>query len=241
MTDTLVGEPADEPREERRALVRDLPFEMRAQATDDGLTMSGYAAVFGSITRIDSWEGRFDEQLSRGAFAQGIRSGKTPVLMFDHGKHPQIGPMPIGKITEMREDSKGLWVEARLFNNDLVKPVRDAIDGEAITGMSFRFSVPKGKETWDRSTDVPLRTIHEVNCAELGPVVFPAYTDTTVGVRSISDIPDDVIEALRERILGTSTEEAATPTPEQLAREHSGSTIGERDRVLRDLSLKGLL
>jgi len=51
-------------------LSRDVPFELRAAG--DGLTLSGYAAVFNSPTRIDSWEGTFDESIARGAFAEGV-------------------------------------------------------------------------------------------------------------------------------------------------------------------------
>ena len=166
---------------------RSVPFKVvRAAEDGDGLTLTGYAAVFNSITRIRGEIPReFDEQIAPGAFAQTIRS-KTPVLQFDHGQHPSIGSLPIGAITELREDKRGLYVEARLFDNELIKPVRQAIEAGAIHGMSFRFSVPDGKDEWDRSSDIPLRTIHEVRCVELGPVVFPAYEDTLVGVRDMA-------------------------------------------------------
>lgn len=224
-------------------LTRYAPFEVR-EVGEDGLTLSGYAAVFNQVTRIDSWEGRFDEQLSPGAFARGINAGKTPVLMFNHGKHPMIGDLPIGAIGSMREDGHGLFIEARLHDNDLVKPVRDAIASKAIKGMSFRFNVPKGKETWDRSAgrEVPLRTITEVNCAELGPVTFPAYEGTDVAVRSLSDSDlDELAERLAARgliIPGTPTTGPAD-TPQDQPQGTPRSTHEERARVLRELTLEG--
>lgn len=160
-----------------------IPFELRDdESRGDGLTLSGYAAVFDSPTTIDSFEGRFEETIARGAFSKTL-SERTPVLQFDHGHHPFVGSIPIGSFTSLREDARGLHVEAKLFDNMLVQPVRDAIAAGAINGMSFRFQVVK--EDWDfESADIAQRSITELKCMELGPVVFPAYSDTSVGVRS---------------------------------------------------------
>lgn len=164
-------------------LCRAAAFEVRkAGGAGDGFTMEGYAAVFGAATRIDSWEGRFDEVIEPGAFKRSI-SLRTPVLQFDHGHDVATGSVPIGAIEELREDDHGLFVRARLHDNARVEPIRQAIESGAIDGMSFRFRVTR--EQWDETGDVPLRSIQEVDLFELGPVVFPAYEATTVGVRSL--------------------------------------------------------
>ncbi len=178
-----------------RDFCRSVPFELQRSDDGDGLTLRGYAAVFDSPTRINSWEGEFDEQIARGAFSRTIAERK-PVLQFDHGRG-LIGSLPIGQITRLREDRKGLYVEARLFDNWAVQPVRDAIAGGAIDGMSFRFMVPDDGDTWQkRSGDVPLRTLTDVDMVELGPVVFPAYRDTEVSVRAA-----EMVEALGDETL----------------------------------------
>lgn len=157
--------------------------EFRAESTGDGFTLEGYAAVFDTPTRIDSWEGQFDEQIARGAFKRTLNARK-PVLQFDHGHDARTGSVPIGSIEELREDERGLFVRARLFDNPVVEPIRQAIAGGAIDGMSFRFRV--NDDQWQRrADDVELRTIREVELYELGPVVFPAYDATSVGVRSM--------------------------------------------------------
>lgn len=164
---------------------REFPFTLVRSDSDtgDGLTFEGYAAVFNSPTHIVDVDGEYDEVIAPGAFRQTINRG-NPVLMFNHGKHPLIGPMPLGKITELREDTRGLYVKARLTDNWLIAPVRDAIRDGAIDGMSFRFDVVK--DNWEaRGRNEPrLRTLREVKVPELGPVVFPAYADTTAAVRS---------------------------------------------------------
>jgi len=163
-------------------LCRSATFELRATDNGDGHTLEGYAAVFDDPTRIDSWEGEFDETIARGAFTKTI-SERKPVLQFDHGHDVATGSVPIGSIEELREDSHGLFVKARLHDNTRVEPIRQAIESGAIDGMSFRFRVLR--EEWDDTNETPQRTIRELELFELGPVVFPAYASTTVGVRSL--------------------------------------------------------
>lgn len=165
----------------RESLSRCVQF--RAEASSDGLNLDGYAAVFNDWTDITDRQGTFQERIAPGAFARSL-GRNTPVLQFDHGTHPLIGSIPLGKITSITEDSHGLRVKARMSDNWLIEPVRDAIRDGAITGMSFRFSIPDGGEHWERRDGVDYRTIQHANLFEAGPVVFPAYASTTVGVRS---------------------------------------------------------
>ena len=167
---------------------RTVPFSVdSAQANGDGLTFEGYAAVYNSPTRIAGYDDDFDEQIAPGAF-RAITDGNYPKLMFEHGRHPLIGTMPLGTITNARDDSQGLWIEGRLTDNWLIQPVRDAVRDGALDGMSFRFTVDDGGEMWmQRDGDVDLRTLTSVSVPELGPVVFPAYQPTTASVRSVLD------------------------------------------------------
>jgi uncharacterized protein len=189
--------------------------EFRALPSDDGLTLEGYAAVFNTFTEINDIEGRFREQIAPGAFKRTLGM-RMPVLQFDHGQHPLIGSIPLGRITQISEDKRGLHVRARLSDNWLVEPVRDAIRDGAISGMSFRFRVVD--DDWTRTRDgMAERTIREVELFEVGPVVFPAYADTTVGVRSrqaLKALQDPETRAEIARMLlisGTDLESLAVP------------------------------
>lgn len=162
--------------------IRSVAFE--SDSSDDGRTLEGYAAVFDSPTRIRSWEGDFQETIRAGAFARSLKE-RTPVLQYDHGRDARVGSVPIGAIEDVREDAKGLYVRARLYDNPVVEPVRQAIAGKSIKGMSFRFEVPEGGDTWTRSGSTEEREIRDADIHELGPVVFPAYDTTSVTVRSL--------------------------------------------------------
>jgi HK97 family phage prohead protease len=183
---------------------RSVEFRATSDEPGDGRTLEGYAAVFDQPTRIDSYEGTFDEVVKRGAFRKTLRE-RQPVMQFDHGNDKRTGSTPIGAIKDLREDDEGLFVRARLFDNELVEPIRQAVEGQAIRGMSFKFRVmadrwvdAAGKrikdddELADLLTDPgdrgPIRReITEVQLFELGPVVFPAYDQTSVGVRNRFD------------------------------------------------------
>ena len=219
----------------RDGLLRSVPF---LAEPGDGLTLEGYAAVFDDPAMIDSWEGTFRESIMPGAFAKTIAE-KTPVLMFDHGQHPMVGSIPIGTITDLRENGRGLFVRATLADNWLIEPVRQAIAGQSISGMSIRMTV--NKDTWGRGTDnVVERSIHEVGLAELGPVVFPAYENTQVSVRSreaIATLHDPEMRAEIARILVGTPDLGAAEHPEPgIAPSHSVQTHLRR-RALALLAL----
>jgi len=103
----------------------------------------------------------------------------------------------------------GAHIIGRVYDNWLMQPVRDAIasDPPGIDGMSFRFEVVRdGWETFDgkkiadgpdlwelldatwfgevSDEELPIRTLKELRVPEMGPVVWPAYTQTSVGMRS---------------------------------------------------------
>jgi HK97 family phage prohead protease len=186
-----------------RDLMRSAPFQLQradGEEEGDGRTLSGYAALFGEPTEINSWEGHFTETIRKGAFRKTIREN-TPVMQFDHGRHPLIGSIPIGAISDLREDDQGLYVEGRITDNWLMQPIRDAIAEQTVNGMSFRFEVVReewrdvnGKLVkpeevydllWMPGDRGPLqRELIELKCRELGPVVFPAYVGTSVSVRA---------------------------------------------------------
>jgi len=196
--------------------VREAPFMLRAAEPgepNDGLTLDGYGAVFNRLTVIDSYEGRFREMIATGAMKRSFRE-TPPKVQFDHGRHPLIGSIPIARLMSIAEETDstfapdgGAHIVARMFDNWLMQPVRDAIEGGAITGMSFRFSVVR--ESWTYADgrpirneqdlraelertyfsdvaeeDLPIRTLKELRVSEMGPVVWPAYPETSVGMRS---------------------------------------------------------
>lgn len=177
-----------------RGLIRTYPFSpapsrsgaTRTSRNDDdgpeGETLIGYSILFDEVTRIDSWEGQFDERVDVKATDRSLRT-RTPVVQFDHGRHPMIGSLPIGTLDKAEADKRGLYTEARVIRSWLTDPLIEAVRSGTIGGWSFRFDVIEDK--WDFSGDIPLRTLLDVEIYELGPVVFPAYEATDISLRGV--------------------------------------------------------
>lgn len=237
---------------------------------DDGLTLDGFAAVFNRVTIIDSWEGRFKEQASPGSMKKSFREN-PPRIQFDHGRHPLIGSIPIAALRSIAEETHpelapdgGAHVIGRLHDNWLIEPVRDAIASGSVDGMSFRFSVvrqkwygPDGKEIRDEDEvrrelyrswyeDVPedellLRDLKEVKVPELGPVVWPAYEATSVGVRStVIDLgrlgePDIRKTLARAVLLADAAEQSPPEAPPQTTEDAREVPAGEHGDEAGDL------
>ena len=209
-TERAARPPQDSVREAPFSLVREDTLD---EVDGDGLTLDGYGAVFNRDTVIDSWEGRFREVIAPGAMKRSFRE-TPPKVQFDHGRHPMIGSIPIAELRSATEDihpelapEGGAHIVARVFDNWLTQPIRDAIAGGAVSGMSFRFSVMR--EAWARADgspirddralaqeleralredltddELPVRTLKELRVPEIGPVTWPAYEATSVSMRS---------------------------------------------------------
>lgn len=199
----------------------------------DGLTLDGYFTVFNSVTVIDSWEGRFKEQFLPGSMKASFRA-VTPIVQFDHGRHAQIGSLPIAapqdgypreEVDAERAPEGGGHLVARLHQAPIFEPVREVIASGTVSGMSIRFS--PAVEKWYRADGKQLKTQGEIwaelertwyedvpdeelirrdivrsDVAETGPVVWPAYVATSVGVRSLDsgdrhDLVRELVSELR--------------------------------------------
>lgn len=221
-----------------RAVLRD---ESRA-AVSDGRTMTGYPIVFDQWTEIHGWEGDFKERIAPGAVKRTLRNNADQVkVLFNHGMDPSIGDKPLGRASVLKADDVGVYLEVPLsrtsYNDDLLALIEDG----AIDGMSFRFSVVQ--EEWNApKRGLPERTITELKLFEVGPVTFPAYEATSVGLRSRDDfeawrgLTDEKRAALAQIMGGatdlstlttepaddgTSEDEARDETPEDPPAGHS--------------------
>lgn len=169
---------------ERESLIRMARAVELGGDESEGDLLVGYAAVFNEFTEIDSWEGHFEERIAPGAFRKTLRDrGDQVQVLFNHGMDPQIGDKPLGRIREIREDEKGLYVEVPLDDTSYNRDIKALLRSGALRGMSFRMTVVDDK--WeDLDSAVPKRTIRQVKLLELGPVTFPAYAATQAGVRA---------------------------------------------------------
>ena len=180
---------------ERRFLPIDTA-ELRADG--EGRKLAGYAAVFNVEAIIwDSWR----EMVAPGAYAKTLAEHDIRGL-WNHDQNIVLGRNKANTL-RLREDSYGLNIELDPPDNEWGRPVLDAVRRGDVTGMSLSFRAIK--QEWvsapEGSRELPLRIVREAKLFEISPVTFPAFEQTTVGVRSesLEDIErgEDVIDQAR--------------------------------------------
>lgn len=176
-------------------------FEIRE--TGDGMSFTGYAAVFNS----DSEPLPFIERIAPGAFKRSLQSRNEVKLLWNHDAGEPLASVRGGTL-RLTEDEIGLRVEATLANTTRGRDVAELIRSKTIDSMSFGFSVIR--DSW--SADGGVRTLEAVRLFETSVVSFPAYTSTagTISVRSASTgiDADQLADALMRLESGEELEES---------------------------------
>lgn len=161
-------------------------IELRAakEGIDSPGTVVGYASVFGPLSED---LGGFVEKVEKGAFQRALSANQDIAALFNHDENFPIGRRSAGTL-RLEEDDEGLRSEIDLPNNTFGRDLAVSIARGDVRGMSFSFRVGPGGDSWDFSKPVPLRTLRDIDqVLDVGPVVFPAYRDTSVAMRSLSE------------------------------------------------------
>lgn len=180
---------------ETRALPGKERLEARAKA-DGKRMLSGYGSVFNQRATIAGWFYEWDEEVAPGAWAKSISEGDIR-SMFNHDTNWLLGRTKSGSL-RLEEDDTGLLYETDINADDpnalsvYARVERGDVDGSSIW---FRIIRQEWTEpTDDNGLERPLRRILEGELFEAGPVVFPAFPQTTVSARS-SEVLDRVLRA----------------------------------------------
>ena len=156
-------------------------FEMRE--TEEGMTFTGYAAVFNS----DSEPLPFIERIAPGAFRGSLRNRNDIKMLWNHDSGQPLASTRAGNL-RLTEDDRGLFVEATLPRTTLGNDVRELVSTGIVDSMSFGFTVARGGDEW--SVDGSVRTLKKVVLREVSIVSFPAYPATagSTAVRGLDKV-----------------------------------------------------
>lgn len=164
---------------------RSYNFEVRAEENEDENigVITGRPIVYDSRTDL----GWFDETIAKGALDKCNLKDVRFLVNHDTSKIPLARSRNNNKNSTMQlmPDDEGLAIRVNLDieNNTDAKNLYSAIKRGDISGMSFMFTVD-GEEWADVDSDHPSRTITSIsNVFEVSVVTFPAYEDTSIGVR----------------------------------------------------------
>lgn len=158
-------------------------YKMEIRANEDSTKITGYAAVFDSYSE-EMWG--FREVIKPGAFKDAIPISDVRAL-WNHNADYVLGRSTAGTLT-LKEDDKGLYVEIDTPDTQWAKDLLVSMKRGDVNQMSFAFIVSDCN--WDEVKDgMPIRTITKIQeLFDVSPVTYPAYPDTSVGVRSAQEI-----------------------------------------------------
>ena len=161
----------------------EVKFELRAVEGGDGMTFTGYAAVFNSPSEPLP----FIERIAPGAFKRSLKARNDIKLLWNHDTGAVLGSTRAGTL-KLEEDNYGLRVTAVLPDTNLGRDVRTLVQRGDVNAMSFGFSVPAGGDSWN--AEGTERTLKSVRIFEVSVVAYPAYTQTagTASVRSFDAV-----------------------------------------------------
>lgn len=173
--------------EARRSMIeaaekRTFTSEVRAAQAEDGSTqLVGYAAMWDR--EADGLP--FREVIKRGAFKRSLDRGDDVFLLVNH----DTDALPLARRSagtlSLIEDEVGLRIEATLDpSNPRAAELASALSRGDVDKMSFAFRVAEDGSTKNKDG---VRELRALDLFEVSVVTWPAYSATSVGMRSASD------------------------------------------------------
>jgi uncharacterized protein len=237
---------------------RSIPVELEVREEGEGLTLSGYAAVF---NRESENLGGFVEVLKPGCFKEVLKTDPDVRGLLNHDANTIFARTRNGSL-KLEEDSTGLKFTAQIDPSDEDgRRVYSKVKSGLIDQCSFAFGVDdKGQEWSERDDGLSLREITNIKyLGDVSAVVYPAYPQTSVQARSIlqdAGLDFDNIASLISRanrklpitdsdrdLINASIMVLQSYIPEERASElgtqdsHKDGDSGLLDLMLRELEL----
>lgn len=177
--------------------LRSFDFEVRAdQSEEHGHYLTGRPIVYGQRTNI----GWYDEIIDPGAL--DTTDLKDVRFLVNHN----VDMIPLARsrnnnensTMQLKIDADGMIIRVDLdtANNADARSLYSAVERGDISGMSFMFTVDK--DSWDDvDTEHPTRHIRSFGKVfEVSAVTYPAYSQTSIQARGLSDALDSAKESL---------------------------------------------
>lgn len=178
--------------------IRKFNFEVRAKQDEQrGSYLEGIPIVY------DEWSdlGWYDERIANGALADTDLKDVRFLVNHNTDMIPLARSRNNNENSTMQltvEDGVGMHIRVNLDteNNAEAKALYSAVERGDIDAMSFMFVV--ASDIWeDEDTEHPKRTITDIRKVfEVSAVTFPAYEQTSISARGLSDALDNAKKSL---------------------------------------------
>lgn len=189
--------------------IRAFDFEVRAEETERGKTLTGQPIVYNERTNL----GWYDEIIEDGALSETdlrdvrfLVNHNTDMIPLARSRNNNANSTMQLEVIEGRGMS--IRVDLDTEGNTEAKSLYSAVERGDITGMSFMFTVDK--DSWDDiDTNHPTRHIRSISrVMEVSAVTFPAYEATSIQARGLSDALESVRASLESEKARMKADEA---------------------------------
>jgi len=151
----------------------------------------GYPIVYNK----DSEDMGFIERILPGAATKALKGSDIRGLK---NHDPSLIFAREGINLKITEDKQGVKYEATPVDTHNFRETAKEVDLGLLTGQSFGFRVLADKWT-DLDKDLPRRDITELEIIfDVGPVTYPAYSDTSVALRSLTQMKQDAATSAQD-------------------------------------------
>lgn len=178
--------------------IRNFEFEVRAEQDEErGSVLTGQPIVFNERTDL----GWYDEIIEDGALAETdlrdvrfLVNHNTDMIPLARSRNNNANSTMQMEVIEGR--GMAIRVNLDTENNAEARSLYSAVERGDISGMSFMMTV--GSDSWDDiDTEHPTRHIRGISKVyEVSAVTFPAYAQTSITARGISDALEGARESL---------------------------------------------
>lgn len=177
--------------------LRSFDFEVRAEQNEEhGNYLTGRPIVYDAVTDLGMW----DETIDRGALdntdlrdVRFLINHNTDMIPLARSRNNNAN-----STMQMSIDENGMEIRVDLDteNNSEARALYSAVERGDISGMSFMFAVDQ--DSWEGlDTDHPTRHIQSFSRVyEVSAVTFPAYSQTSISARGLSDALESAKESL---------------------------------------------
>ena len=177
--------------------IRAFDFEVRAvQDEQHGNIITGQPIVYDQRTDLGAWDEIIDKDALSETDLRDVRflvnhnTDMIPLARSRNNNENSTMQLSVG------EEGMEIRVDLDTENNADARSLYSAVERGDISGMSFMFTVDK--DAWDElDSEHPTRHIRSIGKVfEVSAVTFPAYSQTSITARGLSDALESAKESL---------------------------------------------
>lgn len=161
-------------------------------AVGESRRIRGMAIVFNALSDQLGGSAGFRERIAPEAVDRTLRNGLDVRALIDHDPSKIIGRTRAGTL-RLDKTSQGLQVTIDPPDTTAARDILQSIERGDVTGMSFGFRTIN--DEWDLKVNPPVRTLTDMEVFDISIVSFPAYPQTDVGLRSLTECRSRVMDA----------------------------------------------